>query len=301
MFKQILFVALAACCCPSSAAVSFESAHAIVVDEATGEVLLEKNSNVVAPIASLTKLMTAIVVLDAHQNPGEFIRVDDADMDTLKHTRSGVPVGVILPRYTLLKLALMSSDNHAAAALARNYPGGLEAFSAATQRKIQELGLDHTALVEPTGLSPDNRASAADLVKVLKAASTYPEIAQITSRSKDIVQLNGRAQEFRNTNSLVGKSGWVILLSKTGFTNEAGRCVAMRLQAEGRTVLVVLMGALVASKRALDALNIQRWLSEEQPPPLAQETPAVYRTRSGRALHKPQDLVRITTARRTNS
>jgi D-alanyl-D-alanine endopeptidase (penicillin-binding protein 7) len=300
MFKQILFLTLAACCGPSWGAVSFESAHAIVVDEATGEVLLEKNSEVVAPIASLTKLMTAMVVLDAQQDAGELIRIDDADMDTLKHTRSGVPLGVILPRHTLLKLALMSSDNHAAAALARNYPGGLDMFSAATQQKIQELGLDHTALVEPTGLSPDNRASAVDLVKVLKAASTYPEIAQITTRSRDIVQLNGRAQEFRNTNSLVGKTGWVILLSKTGFTNEAGRCVAMRLQAEGRTLLVVLMGALVASKRALDALNIQRWLSGEQPP-LAQQTPVVYRTRNARARHKPQDLARSTVARRTNS
>lgn len=300
MFKQILFLALAACCCPSWGAVSFESAHAIVVDEATGEVLLEKNSDVIAPIASLTKLMTAMVVLDAHQNFAELIRIDDADMDTLKHTHSGLPVGVILPRYTLLKLALMSSDNHAAAALARNYPGGIDAFSAATQQKIREMGLDRTVLVEPTGLSPDNRASAADLVKVLKAASTYPEIAQITSRSKDVVQLNGRAQEFRNTNSLVGKSGWVILLSKTGFTNEAGRCVAMRLQAEGRTVIVVLMGALVASERALDALNIHRWLSEEQRP-LAQQTPVAYLTRSARVKRKPHDLPRSTAARRTNS
>jgi D-alanyl-D-alanine carboxypeptidase/D-alanyl-D-alanine endopeptidase (penicillin-binding protein 7) len=297
MFKQILFLALAACCYPSWGAVSFESAHAIVVDEATGEVLLEKNSDVMAPIASLTKLMTAMVVLDAHQNFAELIRIDDADMDTLKHTRSGLPVGVILPRHTLLKLALMSSDNHAAAALARNYPGGLDAFGAATQQKIREMGLDHTVLVEPTGLSPDNRASAADLVKVLKAASTYPEIAQITSRSKDVVQLNGRTQEFRNTNSLVGKSGWVILLSKTGFTNEAGRCVAMRVQAEGKTVIVVLMGALVASERALDALNIHRWLSEVQRP-LAQQTPVVYRARAQR---KPQDLPRRMAARPTNS
>jgi D-alanyl-D-alanine carboxypeptidase/D-alanyl-D-alanine endopeptidase (penicillin-binding protein 7) len=263
-------------------------------------VLLEKNSDVVAPIASLTKLITAMVVLDAHQDPGQPIRIDDVDMDILKYTRSGVPVGVILPRHTLLKLMLMSSDNHAAAALARNYPGGLDAFSAATQQKIQELGLEHTALVEPTGLSPDNRASAADLVKVLKAASTYSKIAEITTRSKDIVRVNGRAQEFRNTNSLVGKPGWIILLSKTGFTNEAGRCVAMRLQAEGRTVLVVLMGALVASKRALDALNIHRWLSGEQPP-LAQQAPVVYRTRTARAHHKPVDLARSTTARRTNS
>jgi D-alanyl-D-alanine endopeptidase (penicillin-binding protein 7) len=300
MYKQILFVALAACCCPSWGAVSFESAHAIVVDEATGEVLLEKNSDVVAPIASLTKLITAMVVLDARQDPGEFIRIDDVDMDTLKHTHSGVPVGVILPRHTLLELALMSSDNHAAAALARNYPGGLNAFSAATQQTIQELGLNHTALVEPTGLSPDNRASAADLVKVLKAASTYPEIAQITTKRKDIVQLNGRAQEFRNTNGLVGKPGWVILISKTGFTNEAGSCVAMRLQAQGRTVLVVLMGALMASKRALDALNIHRWLSRDQPP-FAQQTTVVYRMRSAGAHNKAQDLARSATARRTNS
>lgn len=293
VFEYVLLLFVAVCHSQSWGAVAFESAHAIVVDEGTDEVLLEKDSDAAAPIASLTKLMTAMVVLDAHQDPDEFVGITDADIDRLKHTRSGVSVGAILPRRTLLRLALMSSDNHAAAALARNYPGGLDAFSAATQQKIADLGLDHTALAEPTGLSPSNQASAADLVKVLRAASTYPEIAEITTRSKDVVDVNGRLQEFHNTNSLVSQSGWTILLSKTGYTNEAGRCLAMRMEAAGRTVLVVLMGAVSAPKRALDALNIHRWLTGQQPL-LAQQVPAVRRTQAMRRVGERVHMVRST-------
>jgi D-alanyl-D-alanine carboxypeptidase/D-alanyl-D-alanine endopeptidase (penicillin-binding protein 7) len=293
VFEYLLLLFVTVCYSQSWGAVAFESAHAIVVDEGTDEVLLEKDSDAAAPIASLTKLMTAMVVLDAHQDPDEFVRITDADIDRLKHTRSGVSVGTILPRRTLLKLALMSSDNHAAAALARNYPGGLDAFSAATQQKIADLGLDHTALAEPTGLSPSNQASAADLVKVLRAASTYPEIAEITTQSKDVVDVNGRLQEFHNTNSLVSQSGWTILLSKTGYTNEAGRCLAMRMEAAGRTVLVVLMGAVSSPKRALDALNIHRWLTGQQPL-LAQRVPAVRRTQATRRVGEQVRMVRST-------
>jgi serine-type D-Ala-D-Ala endopeptidase (penicillin-binding protein 7) len=300
MLKQVLFLLLASCCSPCWGAFDFQSAHVLVVDEATGEVLLEKDSDTAAPIASLTKLMTAMVVLDAHQDPDELIRIEDADMDRLKHTRSGVRIGVTLARHTLLELALMSSDNHAAAALAGNYPGGLDAFAAATDQKIQDLGLDHTALVEPTGLSSSNHSSAADLVKILRAAATYPEIGEITSQRNDVVKVNGRQREFHNTNVLVGKPGWIILLSKTGFTNEAGRCLAMRLQTEGRTVLVVLMGALATSKRALDALNVHRWLAGEQPL-LAQLGPAARRKFAARGHRKPLRLARSANVKRTDS
>lgn len=258
---------IAAClllACPAARAeVVLGSAHALVVDEATGEVLLQKDALTAAPMASLTKLMTAMVVLDAGQNPHEALRIEEADQDRLKSTHGGVPVGAVVARRTLLELSLIASDNHAAAALARHYPGGETAFRAAMGRKIRDLGLDSTLIEEPTGLSPGNLSSAQDMVKVLRASAGYPAITQITSRRNHVVQVNGRRWAVRNTNRFVGTPGWNILLSKTGFTNEAGRCLSMRLQAAGRTVAVVLMGAGRSSTRANDALNIRRWLGAE--------------------------------------
>ena len=233
----------------------------MVVDEATGEVLLQKNSEDQAPMASLTKLLTAMVVLDARQDPEERVTVTVDDLDTLKHTHSGVPVGATLTRADLLERALLVSDNHAASALARNYPGGMNSFLAAAQQKIGSLHLTQTDIEEPTGLSPQNRSSAADMVKIVAAASTYPDIERITSQPSVMAALGGRVARLKNTNQLVGMKGWDILLSKTGFTNEAGRCVAMRLRAAGRTVLLVLLDSPATSMRSLDALNITRFLA----------------------------------------
>ncbi|HEY6133977.1 MAG TPA: serine hydrolase [Rubrivivax sp.] len=262
MLKAVFLSIVAACfCCSSWGAIALGSAHAVVVDEMTGEVLMEKDPSTAAPIASLTKLMTAMVVLDARQDPNEAIRIERADMDWLKRSRSGVPVGAVVSRGTLIELALIASDNHAAAALARSYPGGAGNFALATDRKIRELGLEHTALTEPTGLSAGNRASALDMAKVLQATSAYPVIAQITSQRTHQVVVNGRLWSVRNTNRLVGKPGWQILASKTGFTNDAGRCLTMRIQEAGRTFLVVLIGAAAPSARSLDALAIRRWLA----------------------------------------
>jgi D-alanyl-D-alanine carboxypeptidase/D-alanyl-D-alanine endopeptidase (penicillin-binding protein 7) len=258
-----LAASLMLACSTGRAEVTFGSAHAIVVDEASGEVLLQKDVLTAAPMASLTKLMTAMVVLDARQNPDEGLRIDAADQDRLKSTHGGVPVGAVVSRRTLLELSLIASDNHAAAALARHYPGGMETFQAAMRRKIQDLGLKSTLIEEPTGLSPNNLSSAQDMVKVLRASASYPAITQITSRRNHVVQVNGRRWAVRNTNRFVGMPGWNILLSKTGFTNEAGRCLSMRLQAAGRTVMVVLMGAGGAAARTHDALNVRRWLGAE--------------------------------------
>ena len=259
-------VALASACTLGFAGdLNFRSAHAVVMDEETGEVLASKNFNEAAPIASLTKLMTAMVVLDAKPDMSETIRIDEDDVDQLKHTHSRLPVGASFERGTLLELALLSSDNRAAFALAREYPGGLEAFRAATEAKIAGLGLQNTVLVEPTGLSALNRASAADMALVLRAAGAYPDIARITSSTRQRVQVGSRELEFRNTNALVGKPGWNILLSKTGFTNEAGRCLTMRLESAGRKVLVVLMGAAGTAQRTRDALSVRRWLGGDQP------------------------------------
>ena len=282
MFKPLLACLLIACASAGWAApASFGSAHVVVIDEANGEVLLQKDAATAAPIASLTKLMTVMVVLDARQDLAEAIRIDDADMDTLKHTRGGVPVGAWVSRETLLELALIASDNHAAAALARSYPGGLAAFAEATQRKIGALGLSHTRLVEPTGLSPDNHASALDMARVLQTTQAYPLIAQITSQPSHAVVVNGQPWAVRNTNSLVGKAGWDVLASKTGFTNEAGRCLTMRLRAGERTVSVVLIGALASSARALDALSIRRWLAGEAPVSAAEAAPRPKAARKG--------------------
>lgn len=268
MIKNTLIAFTFCLCSVASNAVTIESAHALVVDEESGEVLLEKDAATAAPIASMTKLMTAMVVLDAHLSPTEPIRIDKADLDALKHTRSGVPVGTVLPRSALIEIALMSSDNHAAAALARTYPGGNAAFLFATQRKIIELRLENTALVEPTGLSPANHATAHDMAKILTAASSYPEIVSATSQSSSRIAVNGRGRVFHNTNRFVGRPGWDISVSKTGFTNEAGRCLSMRLEAAGRKILVVLMGAVAGSERALDVLNIHRLVGGQPEAPV---------------------------------
>ena len=264
MLKPLVFTLLLAACAAGWAATpKFRSAHVVVVDDTTGEVLLEKDSLTAAPIASLTKLMTAMVVLDAGQDMDEMLRVDAADMDILRHSRGGLRVGALVPRQTLLELALAVSDNHAAAALARTYPGGPAAFTTALQRKIAALGLANTILVEPTGLSAENHASALDMSKVLQATQAYPLITEITSQRTRSVMVNGRQRSVHNTNALVGRRGWDILTSKTGYTTDAGRCLSMRLRVGDRTVSLVLIGALAESSRALDVQRIRRWLDGE--------------------------------------
>jgi D-alanyl-D-alanine carboxypeptidase/D-alanyl-D-alanine endopeptidase (penicillin-binding protein 7) len=235
--------------------------HALVVDEATGTVLLTKGAQESVPMASLTKLLTAMVVLDAGQDLQALLTIEEADLDTLKHTRGGVPVGVTLPRGKLLELALMSSDNHAASSLARHYPGGMVHFLEAVRLKTAALELTQTFVFEPTGLSPLNRSSASDVADVVRAAAGYPAIVAATTQAGGDVVFNGKTYRARNTNRLVGSPGWEILLSKTGFTNEAGRCLAMRVRAAGKTVLVVLLNEGAGASRTLDATNVTRWLA----------------------------------------
>jgi D-alanyl-D-alanine endopeptidase (penicillin-binding protein 7) len=237
------------------------SQSVLVVEDGTGKVLLEKNSNVVVPIASLTKLMTAMVVLDSKPDMDSPISIDKNDVDMLKHSTSRVPVGATLPRRDVLQLALMSSDNRAAASLARTYPGGPTAFAVAVNAKIKALGMTSTVIEEPTGLSPNNRSTASDLIKMAVAASAYPDIRRITTDSKDIININGRDVEYHNTNRLVGAKGWDIGLSKTGYTNEAGRCLIMRIKAAGKNATLVLLNAKANSARVMDALNIRRFMN----------------------------------------
>lgn len=222
---------------------------------------MEKEANDVVPIASLTKLLTAMVVIDAKLDMSEAITIEAEDVDTLKHSKSLVPVGATFPRHEVLRLALMSSDNRAAAALARTYPDGKVKFMQALQNKIRALGMTKTAIVEPTGLSPENRSTAVDLAKMAGAATNYPEITRITTTQSESVVMLGRKVQMRNTNSLVGESGWHVLLSKTGFTNEAGHCLIMKIREAGRSATLVLLNAKAGSSRVLDALKVRTYLA----------------------------------------
>lgn len=272
MFNKI-FVTLLLGYATSAIAVPFGSEHVLVVEEGTGKILLEKNADIAVPIASLTKLMTAMVVLDSKPDMEETISIDQTDVDMLKHSRSHVPVGAKLARKYVLQLALMASDNRAAASLARTYPGGNVSFVAAVHAKLKALGMTHTVIEEPTGLSCNNLSTATDLVRMAQAASKYPDIARITTDSRDIININGRSVKYHNTNQLVGQKGWNILLSKTGYTSEAGRNLIMRIKSTDGNVTLVLLNAKTSSARIRDAMNVRRFLAGESTS-LAQASPS---------------------------
>ncbi|MEC5160598.1 serine hydrolase [Janthinobacterium sp. CG_S6] len=266
MFKKFIAVVLASLT-SVALAVPLGSQSVLVVEDGTGKILVEKNSNVVVPIASLTKLMTAMVVLDSKPDMNAPISIDKNDVDMLKHSTSRVPVGATLSRQDMLQLALMSSDNRAAAALGRTYPGGPTAFALAVNAKIKALGMTQTVIEEPTGLSPNNRSTAADLIKMAVAASTYADIRRITTDSEDVININGRQVQYHNSNRLVGAKGWEIGLSKTGYTEEAGRCLIMRFKSAGRNATLVLLNARANSARVMDALNIRRFIAGDEAEP----------------------------------
>ena len=264
MLKKIIAVLISTALMGASAAalaVPLGSQSVLVVEDDTGKVLLEKNANVQVPIASLTKLMTAMVVLDSKPDMDAPISIEKTDVDMLKHSTSRVPVGAEIARRDVLQLALMSSDNRAAASLARTYPGGPAAFAAAVNAKIRALGLTQTVIEEPTGLSPNNKSTATDLVKIATAAAAYPDIRRITTDTKDVINIKGRKVEYHNTNRLVGAKGWEISMSKTGYTEEAGRCLIMRIKSAGKNATLVLLNAKANSARLMDALNIRRFIA----------------------------------------
>jgi serine-type D-Ala-D-Ala endopeptidase (penicillin-binding protein 7) len=266
MIKKSIASLLISICAASAFAVPFGSQSVLVIEDDTGKVLLEKNPNTVVPIASLTKLMTAMVVLDAKPDMDAPIEIDKVDVDMLKHSTSRVPVGATISRRDILQLALMSSDNRAAASLARTYNGGPEAFKAAVKAKIAALGMTQTVIEEPTGLSPNNKSTASDLVKMAVAASAYPDITRITTDPKDMIKINGRSVEYHNTNRFVGAKGWDIGLSKTGYTEEAGRCLIMRIKSAGKNATLVLLNARASSVRAFDAMSIRRFIAGDDAP-----------------------------------
>jgi D-alanyl-D-alanine endopeptidase (penicillin-binding protein 7) len=236
------------------------SASALVIDQESGQALLEKHADVQVPIASITKLMTAMVVLDARLDLNEIITISDEDVDTLKGSRSRIPVGTTMTRETAMLLALMSSENRAANALGRHYPGGLPAFVRAMNAKARELGMRNSRFEEPTGLSSNNVSTAYDLSRMVTAAAGYPEIRIYSTNADATIDLNGRIQEFRNTNALVRNDNWVIGVSKTGYISEAGRCLVMQARVADKPVVMVLLDSQGKMTRVGDAMRIKRWM-----------------------------------------
>lgn len=236
------------------------SSAVVVIDQVTGEILYEKNANAVVPIASITKLMTAMVALDAQPNLAEILTISKDDIDLLKGTHSRLAVGTELTREEMLRLALMSSENRASSALSRHYPGGREAFVAAMNRKAHELGLSGTRFADPTGLAAANVASAHDLVKMVNAAHQYPLIREFSTAEEHQVAVKGRAQMFRNTNALVKSETWNIGLSKTGYIREAGKCLVMQTWVNNKPTIIVLLDSWGKLTRIGDANRIKRWI-----------------------------------------
>ncbi len=237
-----------------------KSSSALVVDQ-SGRALFAKNVDHVVPIASITKLMTAMVVMDAGLPLTERIVISENDKDLLKGTRSRLRIGTELTRRELLQLALMASENRAAEALSRVYPGGTKAFVAAMNQKAVELGMWRTRFVDGTGLSSDNVSTAQDLTKMVAAAYEYPLIREFTTDSGMTVQLaNGQTMNYNNSNRLVKSHEWQIGLSKTGYISEAGRCLVMQAKIADKPVIIVLLDSWGKMTRIGDANRIKRWM-----------------------------------------
>jgi serine-type D-Ala-D-Ala endopeptidase (penicillin-binding protein 7) len=241
---------------------NLQSTGVLVLDPATGQTIYSKNADHTAPIASITKLMTAMVVLDSKLAMDEAIELTSEDVDTIKNTHSRLPIGSHFRRDDLLRLALMASDNRAASALGRNFPGGLPAFVDAMNAKAQSLGLTQTHYVDSSGLSPQNVSSPADLAKLVAAASHYDVIREYSTTGAVNVQLpdSKRVMHFVNTNALVRSSDWKIGLSKTGYINEAGKCLVMQAMIANQPVVIVLLDSWGRLTRVADANRIRRWI-----------------------------------------
>ncbi|HVO68285.1 MAG TPA: serine hydrolase [Syntrophales bacterium] len=236
------------------------SASALVEDQRTGELLVQKQAEAVLPIASITKLMTAMVVLDAQMDLQEPITITREDVDTIRHSRSRLRLGTSLTRGEALLLALMASENRTARALGRTYPGGIDAFVAAMNVKAQLLGLTDTHFEDPAGISSGNVASAMDLARMVDAAYRYPIVREFTTCKKAAIRSGRRMLEFHNSNLLIRSPRWQIGLSKTGYIDESGRCLVMQANLAQRPVLIVLLDAQGRLTRFGDANRIKQWM-----------------------------------------
>jgi D-alanyl-D-alanine endopeptidase (penicillin-binding protein 7) len=237
-----------------------KSSSVLIIDQSDSSVLYSRHADVPMPIASITKLMTSLVVLDAKQPLDELIQITNADRDMPKGGFSRLGVGTVLTRGDLMHLALMSSENRAAHALGNNYPGGMPAMVAAMNAKAVELGMVSSHFVDPTGLSSQNVASPADLTKLVIAASHNPSIREYSTDQRYAVRVHKHMVEFHNTDNLVANPAWNIIVQKTGYITEAGKCLVMAAVIEGRSVVIVLLDSMGKYTRVADAKRIKTWM-----------------------------------------
>lgn len=240
---------------------ALKSSAVLILDPGTGKVLYEKNANTAMPIASLTKLMTALVALEAGQDMDEALTVTGADVDRLKFSSSRLRVGTRLSRAAMLHIALMSSENRAASALGRYYPGGTRAFVAAMNAKARVLGMQRTRYVEPTGLSSANVSSPADLAKLVIAVERHALIRQYSTDRNFTIRQNRGQTVYHNTNRLTSNPRWSIRLQKTGYISEAGRCMVLHAVIRGQATVMVFLDAQGKFSRAADANRVRAWLA----------------------------------------
>lgn len=252
-----------------------KSSVALVVDQDTHEVLFRKNENAVLPIASLTKLMTGLVITEARLPMDEVLVITQDDVDTEKGSRSRLNVGTQLSRGELLHLALMSSENRAAHALGRTYPGGLQAFVNQMNIRALSLGMRDTRYVEPTGLSSRNQSSARDLATLVAAAYTDPTLRELSTSPGHEVEVGRRTLQYNNTNRLVKNPTWDIGLQKTGYISEAGQCLVMQAKVAGRKLIMVFLDSQGKLSRIADAERVRRWLETASPTSISQTRTAV--------------------------
>ena len=247
---------------PDVGKLRLSSANALILDATAGQPVYAKGADTVTSIASLTKLMTAMVTLDANLPMDELLDVGIQDFDFLKGTHSRLRLGATLSRHEMLRLALMASENRAASSLARHYPGGRAAFVAQMNKKAVELGMTHTHFEDPTGLTPDNVSTANDLARMVTAAAQYPLIREFTTTTSAAVEVQptGQVLGFNNTNMLVKNPQWDIQVSKTGYIKEAGKCLVMLATISSRPFVIVLLDSLGKYTRVGDAQRVKQWL-----------------------------------------
>lgn len=248
----------------SDDALDLNSSVALVVDQQTNEVLFSKNDSAVLPIASLTKLMTGLVVIDANLPLDELVTITSDDIDVVKGSRSRLAVGTTLTRREMMHLALMSSENRAAHALGRTFPGGLDQFVRLMNAKAREIGMQDTRYVEPTGLSSLNQSSARDLATLVSVAYQRPILRSLSTSPSHQLDLGHKTLEYRNSNGLIRDPDWDIGLQKTGYISEAGRCLVMQASVAGRQLIMVFLDATGKLGRTRDAERVRRWV-EAQP------------------------------------
>ena len=260
----------------TSDALDLHSSVALVVDQDTHEVLYRKNDQAVLPIASLTKLMTGLVIAESNLSMGEPIRITQDDVDTEKGSSSRLAVGTVLSRGDLMHLSLMSSENRAANALGRTFPGGMDHFVDRMNSRAKQLGMKDTRYVEPTGLSSRNQSSASDLAVLVAVAYKEPMLRELSTSHGREVEVGRRTLQYNNTNRLVKNPAWDIGLQKTGYISEAGRCLVMQTQVSGRKLIMVFLDSAGKFSRLGDAERVRQWLENKPPMHSGQSLPRTY-------------------------